>query len=169
MHTGLLLLRTVTGGLIFAHGSQKAFGAFGGMGRDGTAPVFDSWGLRPGRRMVTVASANELVGSSLLMLGLATPLGAAMTTGTLSVAASVNAKNGLWAAKGGYELPLLYAVTAGVLGFTGPGRYSVDSALGLTRRYGAASGVGALALAAIPAGTLIRWSRRNRAATEETA
>lgn len=168
MNTGLLLLRGVIGGLILGHASQKALGLFDGMGPDGTAPLFESWGFRPGKAMVKVAAATETAGSVLLLTGAATPLGASMVTGTLAVAASVNAKNGLWAMKGGYELPLLYAAGAGVLGFTGPGKYSVDEALGLTRRYGAGSGLGALAVAAVPATAFIVWSQRNRAEAEAT-
>lgn len=166
MNTGLLLLRGVVGGLILGHASQKAFGLFGGGGPEGTAPMFETWGFRPGKPMVRLAATTESIGSGLLLLGAGTPLGAAMVTGTLAVAASVNAKNGLWAMKGGYELPLLYAAGAGVLGFTGPGKYSVDGALGWTKRYGTASGIAALAVAAVPAAAFIAWSQRNRAAAK---
>ncbi|WP_137825460.1 DoxX family protein [Brevibacterium sp. 2SA] len=166
MNTGLLLLRGVVGGLILGHASQKAFGLFGGGGPEGTAPMFEKWGFVPGKSMVKLAATTESVGSGMLLLGAGTPLGAAMVSGTLAVAASVNAKNGLWAMKGGYELPLLYAAGAGVLGFTGPGEYSVDGALGLTKRYGVASGLASLALAAVPATAFIVWSQRNRAEAE---
>ena len=166
MNTGLLLLRGVVGGLILGHASQKAFGLFGGGGPDGTAPMFEKWGFVPGKSMVKLAATTESVGSGMLLLGAGTPLGAAMVSGTLAVAASVNAKNGLWAMKGRYELPLLYAAGAGVLGFTGPGEYSVDGALGLTKKYGVASGLASLALAAVPATAFIVWSQRNRAEAE---
>ncbi|MEU6148272.1 DoxX family protein [Streptomyces sp. NPDC047081] len=161
MDLGLLLLRLIVGGLIFGHGAQKAFGVFGGMGPAGTAPVFESWGLRPGRPLVLLAATCELLGSTLLLLGLATPLGAAQTLGTLAVAAWVNARNGLWAAKGGYELALLYATAAGALAFTGPGRYSIDRAFEVTDEYGVASGLVAAAAALLLAGVFIGYARRN--------
>jgi putative oxidoreductase len=39
--------------------------------------------------------------------------------------------NGFFAMNDGIELPLLYAAAAVALGFTGPGLYSLDEALGL--------------------------------------
>ena len=39
-------------------------------------------------------------------------------------------KNGLFATKNGIELPLLYTVAAVRFALTGPGRYSLDEALG---------------------------------------
>ncbi len=38
--------------------------------------------------------------------------------------------NGLWATNRGWELELTYAVVAAAIAFTGPGRYSLDHALG---------------------------------------
>ncbi|PRY59279.1 putative oxidoreductase [Knoellia remsis] len=167
---GLLVLRLVIGGLILAHGSQKAFGAFGGMGPEGTAPLFETWGFRPGRSRVLLAAATEITGATLLVLGLLTPLGAAMILGTLLVAASVNADKGLWAVKGGYELPLLYALVAGALAFTGPGRISLDHAFGLTRSWTPVTGVVAVVVGALAAYAFIASSRRARALTpQETA
>ncbi|TQL67915.1 putative oxidoreductase [Nocardioides albertanoniae] len=162
MDLGLLLLRLVVGGLIFGHGAQKGFGLFGGMGPAGTAPIFESWGLRPGKPLVLIAATCELVGSTLLILGLGTPLGAAMAMGTLIVAASVNAGNGLWAVKGGYELPLLYAVTAGSFAFIGPGRYSIDHLIGLTDAYGVVSGAIAVAAAVVSAAAFVARARHTR-------
>lgn len=159
---GLLILRLVIGGLILAHGSQKAFGAFGGLGPDGTAPIFETWGFRPGRSRVLLAAAVEITGSALLILGLLTPLGAAMVAGTLFVAASVNADKGLWAVKGGYELPLLYALVAAALAFTGPGRISLDHAIGLTESYSPLTGVVSVLVAALAAYVFISSSRRAR-------
>jgi putative oxidoreductase len=128
---GLLILRLTLGLLIIAHGTQKAFGWFHGLGPTATAELFDKWGFRPSRAMVYLASATECCGGLLMVLGMATPLATAMLVGTLSVACVPNLANGLWAARGGYELPLLYAATAVVVGFTGSGRYSVDGLAGL--------------------------------------
>ena len=43
----------------------------------------------------------------------------------------VHLKNGFFVAKNGVELPMLYAMGALVLAFTGPGAYSLDRVLGL--------------------------------------
>ncbi|KQY56519.1 MULTISPECIES: DoxX family protein [unclassified Nocardioides] len=160
MEYGLLLLRLVVGGLILAHGAQKAFGAFGGMGPGGTAPLFEQWGLRPGRTLVLLAAVTEITGSLLVLLGLFTPLGAAMVLGTLVVASSVTWGNGLWAVKGGYELPLLYAAAAAVLALTGPGRLSLDRALDLTNQYGEATGLLAIGVGLVAAACFITYARK---------
>lgn len=131
MDTALLVLRLVFGLLLIGHGTQKLFGWFGGPGLTGIAAWFGSIGFRPAKPMAVMAGLGEAVGGLLLVLGLLTPLASAIIIGTLVVAASTHARNGVWNANGGLELPLLY-VTAGVaLAFTGAGRFSLDSALGL--------------------------------------
>ncbi len=52
---GLLVLRLVTGGLLAGHGSQKAFGAFGGYGPEGTAGWLEALGLKPGKTWAYLA------------------------------------------------------------------------------------------------------------------
>lgn len=131
MDIGLLILRLTLGLLIIGHGTQKAFGWFHGMGPTATAELFDKWGFRPSRAMVYLASATECFGGFLMVLGMATPLATAMLVGTMTVACVPSLVNGLWAARGGYEVALLYAAMAVVVGFTGSGRYSIDAVVGL--------------------------------------
>ncbi|MGH3303359.1 MAG: DoxX family protein, partial [Streptosporangiaceae bacterium] len=68
----------------------------------------------------------------LVATGLVTPLGAAILAGTMAVAggALTMAKGTVWNALGGGEYPLMLAAFALVLGFTGPGRWSLDWAIG---------------------------------------
>src|SRR5919202_1418937 len=104
MELGLLVLRLVVGALFVGHGAQKLFGSFGGHGLDGTGGFFESLGLRPGRHMAAAAGLNELVGGTLIVLGLLAPLGALLIVATMVVAiATVHAAKGLWATDGGYE------------------------------------------------------------------
>jgi putative oxidoreductase len=131
MDAGLLILRLVLGLLIIGHSTQKAFGWFHGLGPGPTAELFDKWGFRPGSVMVYLAATVECLGGLLTVLGLATPLAAAVLVGTLTVAGVPNLANGLWATRGGYELALAYASMAVVLGFTGSGRYSLDHLISL--------------------------------------
>lgn len=129
---GLLLLRLVLGGLMMAHGSQKLLGWFGGHGLAGTGGFFESLGFRPGRLFAAAASAAELTGGLLLLLGLFTPAGAALMISVMVVAmGSVHWKNGVFAGSNGVEVPLLYATGALAIGLAGPGLYSLDSVLGL--------------------------------------
>ncbi|MFD6287066.1 DoxX family protein [Streptomyces sp. NPDC060205] len=146
MDVGLLLLRLFIGALLAGHALQKLTGAFGGAGPARTGALFASWGHRPGTAMAVVAGLSEAAGATLLVLGLGTPLASAAVVGTMTVAALALANNGLWAVRGGSEVPLLYAIAAAVLGFTGPGAYSLDDALGLTRFSGVAWGASALGL-----------------------
>jgi putative oxidoreductase len=128
---GLLALRILLAALLFGHAMQKSAGWFGGGGRSSTAPVFESWGFRPGHVMVSVAAISELVGAALVLTGLAFPLGCAIVLGTMIVAASPTAKNGLWAQQGGCEVPVFYGALAAGLAITGPGSSSLDDALDL--------------------------------------
>jgi putative oxidoreductase len=128
---GLFVIRVALGLLLFAHGTQKLFGWFGGYGVDATGGFFESLGHRPGRRMATLAGLSEAGGGALLVLGLLTPLAAAMAMGVMVVAAvSAHAQNGLWNSDGGYELPLTNGLVAAGLAFTGAGNWSLDHALG---------------------------------------
>ena len=131
VNIGLLLLRVGFAGLLLGHSTQKLFGWFRGAGPSGSGALFETWGFRPGPPLAVAAGALELVGLSSIALGLLTPGGCAVLIGTMIVAASPNAHNGLWAHLGGNELPVVYAFLAAVLAFTGPGRYSLDNALGL--------------------------------------
>ena len=133
MDAGLLLARMVLGLLMAAHGSQKAFGWFGGYGLAGTAGFMESLGFRPGRFFAATAAGTEIAGGVLLALGLFGPLGPALIVSVMIVAiATVHWSHGLFAQNNGIEMPLLYAVTAAALALIGNGAYSVDALLSLT-------------------------------------
>jgi len=153
MAVGLLLIRVVLGLLLVGHGTQKLFGWFGGGGPAGTGAFFDSVGYRPGRGMALLAGLAELTGGTLLALGLLTPLGSAIVMGVMLAAVAIHTANGLWVSNGGYETPLLYAITALGLAFTGPGGYSLDRLLGLSWSW--EYGVGAALLALVTAVPLV--------------
>ncbi|MEU4097052.1 DoxX family protein [Streptomyces sp. NPDC026673] len=145
MSMGLLLLRLLLAALLFGHATQKLRGWFGGAGLAGTGTVFERWGFVPGPRMALVAGVAELAGAASVAAGLLTPGGVAVVVGTMAVAAAATAPNGFWAQKGGCEVPFWYGAVAVVLGFTGPGPWSLDHALGLTWRPAPAWGLAALA------------------------
>ena len=151
MSFGLLLLRVVLAGLLFGHGTQKLLGWFGGAGPTGTGEIFEQWGFVPGRRMVLLAGGMELLGAASIATGLLMPGGCAVVVGTMAVATAATAPNGFWAQKGGCEVPFCYGVLAAVLGFTGPGTWSLDHVLGLTRLSGYLWGFVALALGLVAA------------------
>jgi putative oxidoreductase len=125
------LLRVIVGSTIFAHGWNHVFRG----GRlPGTARWFESIGIRPGRVHALLASVSELGGGALLVLGLLHPLAAAAVVGTMVVALIANhRKNGFFIFRPGegYEYVLLLSVTGIALGALGPGRWSIDHALGI--------------------------------------
>ncbi|GJF24003.1 DoxX family membrane protein [Streptomyces flaveolus] len=127
---GLLLLRLGTGGVLAAHGAQKLLGWFGGGGIEGTGKAMESMGYTPGRASATAAGLAEAGGGVLLALGLATPAAGAAAAGAMTGAAAVHAPNGFFAQTGGYEYAASLGLTAAGLAITGPGRLSVDHALG---------------------------------------
>jgi putative oxidoreductase len=148
---GLLVMRVALGLLFVGHGTQKLFGWFGGGGIGGTARMFDSVGFRPGRVTAPLGGLAEAGGGALLVLGLFTPIGSlAVIVMMIGAIAAVHAPRGWWNTAGGMEFPAFLATIAFALVLTGPGRYSVDHALGL-RLAGAAWAVGVGIVAALAA------------------
>ncbi len=134
MKIGRLLLRLTVGGFFFGHGTQKLFGWFGGRGLEATAGSFEKLGLRPARRNALAAGSAEAGGGAALALGLATPLSASVLTATMLTAINrVHFKNGPWVTSGGYEYNVVLIAAVIALTEVGPGRLSVDHALGIER------------------------------------
>ncbi|MES5825113.1 DoxX family protein [Streptomyces sp. RG80] len=127
---GLLLLRLGTGGVLAAHGAQKLFGWFGGHGIEGTGQFMESVGYSPGKASATAAGLAETGGGTLLALGLATPAAGAAAAGGMAGAATVHAPNGFFNQEGGFEYAATLGLAATGLAITGPGRLSLDHALG---------------------------------------
>jgi putative oxidoreductase len=153
MDIALLVLRVVVGLFFAGHGAQKLFGSFGGHGLAGTAGFFDSIGMRPGRRNAIAAGAAEFVGGVLLVLGLATPLAAAMIIAVMFVAIlTVHAKNGPWVTDSGWEYNAVLIAAAFALAGAGPGEISLDDAIGwMPDITGTGWALGALGLGALGA------------------
>jgi putative oxidoreductase len=149
------LARVTIGLLFFGHGAQKLFGWFGGGGPDATAEMFDSIGLRPGRRNAFAAGAAETGGGLLFAFGAATPLAAAALSATMITAIkTVHWEKGVWSAHGGYEYNLVLLMA--VFSFTenGPGEWSLDGVLGKPR-WGTAWALAALAAGAAGSGAVL--------------
>lgn len=132
MAYGMLFLRVVVGLLLFGHGAQKLFGWFGGHGPRGTAGFFGSLGFRRQHAlpMAVLAGLSEAAGL-LLALGFLTPLACfAIATVMVVAVGTVHWKNGLWVTNGGYEFNLVLWTVAIAIAAGGPGRFSLDGAIG---------------------------------------
>jgi putative oxidoreductase len=135
MAIGMILLRLLVGLTLATHGSQKLFGLFGGSGPAGTQKMFAELGFRTALAMAFVAGASEFGGGLLFAAGLLTPVAAlALTVVMLNAIATVHWKKGFFDYAGGYEYNLLILATALAVTAAGPGRFSLDAALGWAGR-----------------------------------
>ncbi|MGI5518867.1 DoxX family protein [Streptomyces sp. CA-106131] len=148
MDAGLLILRLAIGLLIAGHGIQKVSHRLGGHGIDGGAAEFRADGFRGGRLTAAAAGLGQIASGLLFIAGALTPLAATTAIGVMTVAITVKQHNGLWVQNDGYEYPLILVITPAALSLTGPGRWSLDHALGLTPWHpwwtAAATGLGVL-------------------------
>lgn len=115
-------LRFVAGFLFACHGAQKLFGALGGQ-----AELADPEGL--------VAGIIELLGGSMIAVGLLTGYAAFIASGEMAVAYfKAHAPRGFWPIMNHGELSALYSWLFLYLATRGSGPYSVDAVLGIRRR-----------------------------------
>ena len=164
MSYGILLLRVVVGGTLFAHGAQKLFGWWGGGGPAGTGGFFGGLRFRAPVVMAVLAGLGEASGL-LLALGLLTPL-AALATATVMLVAilAVHRPNGFFSTNGGIEFPLALATAAVSVAATGPGRFSIDRAIGWDGSVsGLWWGVGVAGIALAAAALVVTVLRRSPA------
>jgi putative oxidoreductase len=117
------LLRIVAGFLFACHGAQKLFGVFGGVsGQGDTVPVLSQLGL---------AGLIELVGGTLVAVGLLGSSAAFLASGEMAVAYfTAHQPRGLLPIQNGGELAALYAFLFLYIAARGSGRWSVANALG---------------------------------------
>jgi putative oxidoreductase len=147
----MLIMRAALGVGFVAHGGQKLFGWFGGNGIAGTTAFFRAVGIPSPHVFAYVAGIAEFFGGIAIGLGFGTIVAAAGLLAEMLIAtATVSFSAGFFvtAQKIGWELNLYLIGLLGALLVMGPGAWSVDTALGLTRRRSPA----APAVAAHPGG-----------------
>src|SRR5215218_9586849 len=162
MSYGLLLLRVFVGLAFLGHGTQKLFGWFGGYGPQGTGGFFTSKGYRAGVLMAVAAGVCEAGGGVLLALGWLTPVACLLiATVMINAIGSVTFKRAFML---GSELELAYLTIAVSLAATGPGRFSIDRAIGWDDNLsGVWWGVGAFVAAAVVSAVTLTVGRTGQA------
>src|SRR5699024_4191200 len=119
------------GRLFIGHGRQKLKGWFGGSGPAGTNEMTKSIGLNAPRRYTLAARYTVTACGSLLALRLATPLPSAGLIGMMLTAIrTVHLPNGVWNHDGGWEYNAVLIAALALLAEEGPGKVSLDHALG---------------------------------------
>jgi putative oxidoreductase len=133
-----LVLRGVLGVVFIAHGGQKLFSWFGGGGIHGTTAFFRTVGIPAPDVFAYVVGITEFFGGVLLVLGLVTIVAAIGLVVDMVVAIATVSHNFSFFSQPkvgyGWELNLVLLGLAAALLIMGPGAWSVDAALGLTRR-----------------------------------
>ncbi|MGX1811060.1 DoxX family protein [Nocardia sp. NPDC055321] len=147
-----LLIRLVLGAIMIAHGVNHWIG---GGKIAGTARWFTGLGLRNGVLQAWLSVLTEIGAGVLLIAGLLTPLACAATISIMLVAGLLaHRANGFFVFKEGYEYVLALGATALALALLGPGRISLDHAVG-SEITGWAGGGLALGAAVVATGGLL--------------
>jgi putative oxidoreductase len=126
-----LALRVTVGASLLPHGMQKLFMTFNGPGMDKFAASLAGQGFPAPTLMAWLVALTELVGGTLLAIGLLTrPAAAALFIFMMVAAFVVHLPNGFFWINKGFEYPLMWGVAALFFLIRGGGPYSVDRAMG---------------------------------------
>jgi len=111
------VLRVVAGFMFACHGAQKWFGVLGG-----TVAIHTTKGL--------IAGTVELVGGTLIAIGLFTRIAAFISSGEMAFAYFlVHAKTSFWPILNKGDLPIVYCFLFLYIAARGAGRFSLDAIL----------------------------------------
>lgn len=137
---GLFLLRLGVGALLIMHGLTTLFGWANSGGVSALEADFANSGFKLASVLGIAIPTVQLIAGVLLVLGLATPLGAGLALALSAyltmyeVATSSTGWNLLGADAAPVQLQLLLTAAALAIQFTGPGRIGVDFSRGWARR-----------------------------------
>ena len=126
-----LIVAFANSGLMAVYEAQKLIGSFSGPGIEGTSGFMEMLGLKPGRPWAWMAGLSEFGGGVLTLLGFLNPVGPLGVIGSMAMATkTAHGGKPIWVTEGGAELPVTNIAAATALILNGPGKYSLDRALG---------------------------------------
>ena len=131
----ILLLRCMTGAIMFGAGAGKVVKWFGGFGMDITLQYYKQMGFS--NMWTYVSSFTEFLGGALLIVGLLTRPAAFLIFINMLVATIVTMPKGFLAGQAAFPFSLM--VSALIIFITGPLRFSIDALIGRHRRIIASS------------------------------
>ncbi len=122
------LLRATLGSTMIAHGVRH------GRTLAGTARWFESIGFKQAKLQAQASALIEIGSGGAVLAGAATPLSTSAIVGTMAVAArTVHVPNGYFVVNEGWEYVAFVGASAIALSALGPGRRSIDRAIGVDR------------------------------------
>lgn len=132
----VFVLRVWVGGVLVIYALRASFGFFPNTGMPvqtvaGTADYMERFGWKPGLLWAWLSTVNNLVGGTMLALGLFTRPVALTCTALLFLSAIHHIKDGFFSNQNGFEHYALWGLCTLFFVFYGGGPYSLDTLFGL--------------------------------------
>ena len=126
MDLAMFLVRIIIGVVFAAHGAQKLFGMFNGIGLEGTARMMEGMGMAQPYVVASVWASIEFVGGIFLLFGILVRYSAAAMVLTMIIRMwKINLAYGFFIQDGGVEYNLLVIAACMPLILLGGGSWSV--------------------------------------------
>ena len=126
LNFSMFILRMILGVIFMAHGAQKLFGMFGGIGIDGTTKMVEGLGFPYPDVLAIVWACVEFVGGIFLILGITSRWTASAIVVLMLISTfKINMAYGFFIQNGGIEYNLLVIGSCIPLVLIGGGSWSV--------------------------------------------
>jgi len=126
LNFSMFVLRMILGIIFMAHGAQKLFGMFGGIGIDGTTKMVEGLGFLYPEPIAIVWACIEFVGGIFLILGITARWASIAIVALMLISTvKINMAYGFFIQNGGIEYNLLVIGSCIPLILIGGGSWSV--------------------------------------------
>lgn len=122
----MLLLRIVIGVVFVAHGAQKLFGMFGGIGLEGTSKIIEGMGMATPQIYAMIWACIEFIGGIFLIFGISARWAAVAIAFTMFIRLwKLNMVYGFFIENGGIEYNLMVIGACIPIILLGGGKWAV--------------------------------------------